>query len=68
MTQHFLVKNATRKPYRAVPEMSETSFYNDAKGYWEDGDGPLVQSKDYLENGPVSKKCDMETGEDQKGE
>lgn len=68
MTQHFLVKHATRKPYRATPSMPETSVYNHAKGYWEDGGGPLVQSEDYLENGPSTKKCDMETGEDQKGE
>lgn len=67
MAQHALLTHATRRPYSAVPNLPEGAFYDPAKGYWILRESPLVQSPEFLAN-RTSKKCDQETGEDQKGE
>lgn len=67
MSQHILITFATRRPYRQVPAVPEGACYDPAKGYWLVGNAPLVTA-DAFAGGPVTKKCDHETGEDQKGE
>ena len=66
MSNHILLTKATRRPYNDEPVMPENATYNSDKGMWMIGDEPLVSSLNYPEL--VTKKCDQETGEDQKGE
>jgi len=67
MAQHILISCATRRPYRDIPTIPDGAHYDSAKGYWLKDSGPLVTA-DAFAAGPVTKKCDHETGEDQKGE
>ena len=67
MPQHILIEHAKRKPYSSSPEMPKGAIYDTAKGYWVSDDEPLV-SPGSKYGALVSKKCDQETGEDQKGE
>lgn len=67
MSQHILIELAKRKPYSTSPEMPKDAVFDSAKGYWLSGSNPLV-SPGSKYGALVSKKCDQETGEDQKGE
>ena len=67
MSEHILIAYATRRPYRTTPIMPDRAEYDPAKGYWLKDDEPLVATAEFTENSQ-SKKCDQETGEDQKGE
>ncbi|HEC0560584.1 TPA: hypothetical protein R1R74_005538, partial [Klebsiella pneumoniae] len=54
-------------PFSNKPEMPEGAVYNKAKGYWIRNGEPLVSyNSEYGTR--ATKKCDVETGEDQKGE
>jgi len=66
MSNHILLTKATRRPYNDEPVMLGKATYNPGKGMWMIGDEPLVSSVNYPER--ATKKCDQETGEDQKGE
>lgn len=66
--KHILMKLATRRPYTSIPEMGKDVEYNPEKGFWMTNQRPLVLSEEFLNGGQNSKKCDQETGEDQKGE
>ena len=66
-SSHILLSRATRRPYSAQPEMPLGARYDDARGCWMDGDRPLIEAADGRIV-PTTKKCDQETGEDQKGE
>lgn len=66
MSPHILLAKATRRPYNDEPEMPENATYNPGKGIWTIDDEPMVRSANYPER--ATKKCDQETGEDQKGE
>ena len=68
MAEHVLMTYATRRPYRATPAMSDGARYDPVRGYWLKNDKPLVVAEEFAVGGPVTKKCDQETGEDQKGE
>ena len=68
MANHVLMKYATRRPYCAAPEMAGGVQYDSVKGYWTKDSTPMVASEGFSEGGYGSKKCDQETGEDQKGE
>lgn len=68
MPQHVLLKHATRRPYREMPELPDGAIYNAALGVWTLNGGPLVSSAQFEGAQRVSKKCDQETGEDRKGE
>lgn len=67
MIHHVLIECAKRKPYSVSPEMPEGAIYDTAKGYWVSAEKPLVTPGSKY-GALVSKKCDQETGEDQKGE
>lgn len=65
--EHILLKKAHRYTNPETSKVLGDYAYNSKKGYWISGLGEaLVNSK----NPPIqnSKKCDRETGEDQKGE
>jgi len=67
MGQHILIEHAKRKPFSTIPEMPKHSQFDTAKGYWVSAGKPLVTPGSKY-GALVSKKCDQETGEDQKGE
>jgi hypothetical protein len=62
--QHLLIDIAIRKPFSNSPILPESAVYDNRLGAWMIGDTPAAQ----LMDGQVTKKCDQETGEDQKGE
>ena len=64
MAEHVLITYATRRPYRIIPTIPDGALYDPARGYWLKDGEPLAVSA----TGPTTKKCDQETGEDQKGE
>ena len=65
MPDHVLLTYATRRPYSSVPSLPDGVRYDVTRGYWIHADGPLVHGD---KNPQITKKCDQETGEDQKGE
>ncbi|MEI8662997.1 hypothetical protein [Xenorhabdus bovienii] len=65
--EHVLIQFSTKRPFSNKPEMPEGAIYNQAKGYWMKNEKPLV-SYDSEYGTRATKKCDVETGEDQKGE
>jgi hypothetical protein len=68
VTQHILMTRATRRPYREAPVLPDNVEYDVARGYWITNGAPLVRSRAFAEQARVTKKCDQETGEDQKSE
>jgi len=66
MKQHLLLKYATQRPYRDTPELPEGAVYDAALGFWTLNGDPLVRCSEAAAQ--RTKKCDQETGEDQKGE
>lgn len=68
MNNHILIKHAKRKPFSSAPQMPDGATFDSKKGYWiAKNSAPLVSpNSSYGEQ--VTKKCDQETGEDQKGE
>ena len=67
MSNHLLVKLSTRKPFSIVPTMPEESHFDHVRGVWLNGDEELISYESKFGT-QVTKKCDVETGEDQKGE
>jgi len=68
MNSHILIKHAKRKPYSNAPEMPKDATFDSQKGYWVSGNIDPLVSPGSKYGALVSKKCDQETGEDQKGE
>ena len=68
MAEHILTTCAVRRPYRTFPAMPDHVRYDPGRGYWLKDGEPLVATSEFLSDISSSKKCDQETGEDQKGE
>lgn len=68
MKQHFLLEKAKRYCDPIVLQTPSDYVYDDRSGYWKHKENGTVYIN--ADNGPRvnSKKCDRETGEDQKGE
>ena len=67
MAEHVLIQHATRKSFSSTPDMPVGSTFDHKKGYWiKDGEKLVTLGSKY--GAMVTKKCDQETGEDQKGE
>lgn len=66
--EHILMTYATRLPYRAIPDMPTRALYDFSKGYWLKDGMPMVALEEFTEGCFGSKKRDLETGEDLKGE
>jgi hypothetical protein len=68
MERHILLDKAYIYPSPKIPSEPVGCNFNHEKGYWvlNGSSKPLVMQKDHpkLE----TKKCDIETGEDRKGE
>lgn len=68
MPKHVLLEVATRRPHQSVPEMPSSASYDVVGGCWMLGEKPLVRTEGSRLGTPSTKKNDIETGEDQKGE
>ena len=66
---HFIIKNAKKYDEPTEERFAPgNGFYDCIAGYWKDNDcRDILVGTDVL-NRMNSKKCDRETGEDQKGE
>lgn len=64
---HILIKIAKKAPHGLQRSMPTGAYYDSEKGYWKMADKSLVSYQSPF-GALVSKKCDVETGEDQKGE
>ena len=60
MKQHILLEQAHRYPSQTAVNSLKGCSFQQEKGYW------VMESDD--PKPPTTKKCDRETGEDQKGE
>lgn len=67
MKEHVLLTHSTRRKYSEEPQLPDEARYDTKLGYWHLKGIPLVRTQQFI-NHSVSKKCDQETGEDQKGE
>lgn len=65
MAEHVLITYAIRRPYCATPAVPDNAQYDAERGYWTKDGMALVVASEFEE---TTKKCDQETGEDQKGE
>ena len=65
METHILLERAVRRPYDEIPTLRIDTKYKIEIGYWTAGGTPIVENNNFDR---VTKKCDQETGEDQKGE
>ena len=65
---HLLLEKAYIYPLPKTLANLEGCYYDKKKGYWimEESKSPLIL--DPKGPKPKTKKCDVETGEDQKGE
>jgi len=63
---HVLIKYAKRKPFTDIPTMPERTVYDNEKGYWILDEIPFIDTPNFQKQ--QTKKCDLETGEDQKGD
>lgn len=67
-SEHILLTLATRRPFRSVPRLPHDAGYDPPRGYWVKDAKPLVTMEEFVSGESNTKKCDQETGEDQKGE
>lgn len=68
IAEHVLITYATRRSYSIVPALPDNVRYDPTRGYWIKEDTPVVVTEEFAKGGINTKKCDQETGEDQKGE
>ncbi len=62
---HPLLKTTRRTPAQPHGVRPKDATYDFEKGIWCGANGPICNDSSYI---AVSKKCDIETGEDQKGQ
>lgn len=67
MSEHILVQHAKRKKFMEKPDIPEGAVFDHVQGFWKERENPLVDISEFREQG-MTKKCDLETGEDLKGE
>lgn len=68
MKEHILIDKTYT--YEEIPKIlaPKDCFYDRKSGLWRmDSNGEIMMVSNYAKK-PESKKCDVETGEDQKGE
>lgn len=62
---HILLRRAKRMPSPAIPKIPSDAHYDSMVGVWRLGEAILARDPAVIK---VSKKTDIETGEDLKGE
>ncbi len=68
MREHIIIEKAVKY---SVPDQSPTPYgctYKTQEGYWVENLSNTAMMKSDNPQKPTTKKCDIETGEDQKGE
>lgn len=65
---HLLLEVAIRTRHRTTPDIPPAATYDAVSGYWMLDGKALIRTPGCRLGGPSSKKNDMETGEDQKGQ
>lgn len=68
MKTHPLIEKAFIYPSRPKPEVSREYEFNQIKGYWINRKDKSICIMNDNFSKPRTKKADIETGEDQKGE
>ncbi len=61
MPDHILLQLAVRRPHTDVPSLPADAAYDAVAGCWQAGNGEAFQPA-------TTKKQDIETGEDMKGQ
>jgi hypothetical protein len=61
MAEHILLQLASRRPHVEAPVLPTDASYDAVTGCWHSGDGHAFSPA-------TTKKQDIETGEDQKGQ
>ena len=65
---HFILEKAHKYNDPTTPPVPQNAVYDDRDGFWKKQDsGDALISNDGFQS-QATKKCDRETGEDQKGE
>lgn len=68
MREHVLIEKAFMFDNVKEPTKPKGCYYDRSVGLWRvDGTGEVMMLSDSFDK-PATKKCDIETGEDQKGE
>jgi len=68
MKEHILLEKAYRYPVPIIEPIPKDCTFQEKQGYWvKDSTGEVMMLSDDPRQ-HQSKKCDRETGEDQKGE
>ena len=65
--EHILLEKAFTYPEPIKISDPDNCYYDDRSGYWKDFTGKAAINNSVFRVGET-KKCDIETGEDQKGE
>ncbi len=68
MPKHVLLSNSIKFKMNNVDTSMPGFYYDINKGYWLSVDETTPYIMDSRSIKPSSKKCDVETGEDMKGE
>lgn len=68
MKQHILLEKAHCYPAPSVIPVPENYTFAEQSGYWRNNFTGEIMMLSSDPQRPQSKKCDRETGEDQKGE
>ena len=68
MKKHILIDNAFRYTEPLETPRPQNCTYDGKRGYWVDNLSGQAMMQSNNATRPQSKKCDRETGEDQKGE
>ena len=66
--KHLLIENAFEYDILNSSENMSNSTYDSSKGFWVNNQNGLARIDDPGFRPPRSKKADVETGEDKKGE
>lgn len=68
MKQHILLEQAHRYPSQTAVNSLKGCSFQQEKGYWVNNSAGQAMMESDDPKPPTTKKCDRETGEDQKGE
>ena len=68
MKKHILLEKAFRYPVPIVEPIPQNCTFQEKQGYWTTNSTGEIMMLSNDPGLPVTKKCDRETGEDQKGE
>lgn len=68
MKNHIIIENAKKYNASTQPLTASGCTYDAKKGYWIEDSSNIAMMKSNTSNRPTTKKEDIETGEDQKGE